>query len=81
MPRDNSLVAAGELRGRLASLKSLIDQNPTFAGVNTEIAKPAAPQVSLAALELTVSDPPAQSEVQAVADKLGELINAPQGSR
>jgi len=31
---------------------------------------------SIATLDMTVSDPPTQSEMQAVVDKLNELINA-----
>ena len=76
LPKDNSLVAAGELRGQFAGLKSLIDQHPSFADVDTEIAKFGPQPMSVTGLGLTVSDPPTQSEVQAIADKLDELINA-----
>ena len=44
--------------------------------MNNAIAGTSANSNSVGTLDLTVSDPPTQSEVQSVVDKLNELINA-----
>ena len=62
LPADNSEIVAGELRGQFQAISDFIeDTRGRF--------------VSLTPLGLTVSNPPTQAEVQAIADKLDELIN------
>ncbi len=59
---DNSPLSSGEMRGQFQVISGFIeDVRARFAG--------------LTPLGLTVSDPPTQAEVQAIADKLDELIN------
>ena len=62
LPRDNSLVDAGELRGQ-------------FVGLYSEIEDIRSRLIALTPLGLSVSNPPTQAQVQALADKLDELIN------
>ena len=75
------------VRAQLNALKALIDaqaaQNATQAGqiaslqaqLNAAIAGTAQNIPGVAALGIVISDPPQQGEVQAVADKVDELIN------
>ena len=62
LPADNAPILSGELRGQFQAISDFIeDVRGRF--------------VSLTPLGLTVSNPPTQAEVQALADKLDELIN------
>jgi hypothetical protein len=62
LPADNSPLSSGEMRGQFQAISDFIgDVRGRF--------------VSLTPLGLTVSNPPTQAEVQAIADKLDELIN------
>ena len=59
---------------RVSISEAVIDQHPSFADVDTEIAKFGLQPVSVTGLGLTVSDPPTQSEVQAIAAKPEEIV-------
>ena len=63
LPADNSLIIAGELRGQFQAISDMFDD------IRARF-------LTLTPLGLTVSNPPTQAEVQAIADKLDELINA-----
>ena len=62
LPTDNSLISSGELRGQFQAIED------SFADIRARF-------ISLTPLGLAVSNPPTQAEVQALADKLDELIN------
>ena len=76
------------IRAQLNALKALIDaqaaQNATQnaqiaalqAQLNAAIAGTAQNIPGVAALVITISDPPQQGEVQATADKVDQLINS-----
>jgi len=66
LPADNSLISSGELRGQ-------------FQALSVEIGGIRGKLISLTPLGLSVSDPPTQAEVQALADKLDEVINTLNG--
>jgi len=77
LPATNSLISSAELRNQLSGLKSLIDGCATPSDVEDAIqAETPAPITSVFALGLNASDPPTRDDVQAVADKLDELIAA-----
>lgn len=62
LPAGNALISAGGLRGQFQAIAD------TFDDLRAKL-------ISLTPLGLSVSDPPTQAEVQALADKLDELIN------
>jgi hypothetical protein len=73
LPVNNSLISSSELRNQLNGLNELIDnvQNQLI----NEIAGTAVnPAVNL--LGQSISNPPTQAQVQAIQNKLNELINA-----
>ena len=76
-PANNSLLSSSEMRAQLAGLKSEIDTKVTADEVNNAIisgsAGPVAGQIEF--LSLIVSNPPTQAQVQAIADKLDELMS------
>ena len=62
LPADHSPLSSGEMRGQFQAISDFIeDVRGRF--------------VSLTPLGLTVSNPPTRADVQAIADKLDELIN------
>ncbi len=65
LPRDHSLISASELRGQLCALNTAITDVFDRSAANVD---------SLAPLTLEVSTPPTQADVQAVVDKLNDLI-------
>ena len=77
-PANGAQVASAELRNQFAGLKDLIDQKVTTSDlvptIQTNSAGPIAGVVDY--LSLRVSDPPSADEVQAIADKIDELITA-----
>ena len=78
LPQNNSPVASAELRGQFNGLKELIDQHPTADEVNSAIVAGSAGNLNnVNYLDLTVSDPPTQQEVQALADRFHELMLNP----
>ena len=62
LPADHSPLSAGEMRGQFQAIASSLDE------LRDRFPSPTP-------LGLTVSDPPTQADVQAIADKLDELIN------
>jgi hypothetical protein len=62
LPADNSPFVSGELRGQFQAIQNNFDD-------------PRARLIALTPLDLTVSNLPTQDDVQAIADKLDELIN------
>jgi len=62
LPAENAPIISGELRGQFQAIAD------GFGDIRARF-------VSLTPLGLTVSNPPTQADVQAIADKLDELIN------
>ena len=86
MPFDPTKPAPGDdldavlIRKQLNALKALIDAQAAQiaslqAQLNAAIAGTANNIPGVATLGIAISDPPQQSEVQATADKVDELIN------
>lgn len=77
LPVNSSAIIAGELREQFVALKTEIDDRPTHAAVDGIIAgRTSGECVAVDHLDLVVSDPPTQAEVQSIVDKLFELMNA-----
>ena len=73
LPVNNSLISSSQLRNQLNGLKSLIDN--VEVELNNAIAGTAVnPAVNV--LGQSISNPPTQAQVQAIQNKLNELINA-----
>jgi hypothetical protein len=73
LPVNNSLISSSELRNQLNGLKSLVDN--VEVELNNAIAGTAVnPAVNV--LSQGISNPPTQAQVQAIQNKLNELINA-----
>ena len=62
LPADHSPLSSGEMRGQFQAISGMFDD------IRGKL-------LSLTPLGLTVSNPPTQADVQAIADKLDELIN------
>jgi hypothetical protein len=62
LPADNAPIVSGELRGQFQAIED------SFADIRARM-------IAVTALGLTVSNPPTQADVQAIADKLDELIS------
>lgn len=76
-PANNSPLSSAEIRNQLTSLKTEVDGKATPADLNNAIAGTANNVNGVLDLSgLGISDPPTQGEVQAILDKLNELINA-----
>jgi hypothetical protein len=77
LPVNNSLVASSESRNQFTGLKALMDfnanaaTNALSAAINGTAMNP-----SVDVLSQTISNPPTQAQVQAIQNKLNELINA-----
>lgn len=77
LPVNNSLVSSSELRNQFTGLKVLMDfnanaaTNALAAAINGTAVNP-----SVATLTQSISNPPTQAQVQAIQNKLNELINA-----
>ena len=76
LPAPNSQISSAELRGQLTSLKSLIDALPTSTDVTLAIEADSAALINLTQLTQLISNPPTQAQVQAIQNKLNELITA-----
>jgi hypothetical protein len=59
---DHSPLSSDEMRGQFPAISGMLDD------IRGKL-------ISLTPLGLTVSNPPTQADVQAIADKLDELIN------
>ena len=66
LPADNSPLSSAEMRGQFLAIAGMLDE------IRGRL-------VSLTPLGLTVSNPPTQAEVQAIADKLDALITTLSG--
>jgi hypothetical protein len=75
-PANNAPVLAAELRSQLTALHADLQQRATAADLSNALTTTSTNTNGVSTLGLVVSDPPAQAEVQAIADKLDELINA-----
>ena len=91
-PAANSPLSSAEMRSQLNALKALIDAlsahvddivngyNTTLIDIEqkeaTDFADTSKNTNGVATLGLVVSDPPTQSQVQSLADKMDELITA-----
>ena len=74
-PTENTLTDAAQMRDQFNSLKELIDAVPTSDAMWAELdAQAAGACKNVPELNLTVSDPPTQAEVQAIADRLDLLL-------
>ena len=76
LPANNALLDSAEMRGQLTALNTDVQTRATQAQLAGEIGGTSANSNGVGTLGMVVSDPPTQSEVQAIADKLDELINA-----
>jgi hypothetical protein len=63
LPADHSPLVSGEMRGQFQAIQN------NFDDLRARL-------ISLTPLGLTVSNPPTQAEVQALADKLDEVLAA-----
>ena len=63
LPADNAPIVSGELRGQFLAIANNLDD------IRARL-------FAVTPLGLTVSNPPTQADVQAIADKLDALINA-----
>ncbi len=74
-PANNAPIVAAELRNQFAGLNDLIQERVLYAdlydGINANSAGPCA---GFDYLNLTVSDPPTQAEVQAIANGFDNLL-------
>lgn len=75
-PANNAALNSAEMRGQLTALQSDIQTRATNASLQGSINGTSANTNGVATLGMSISDPPQQSEVQAISDKLDELINA-----
>jgi len=62
LPADHSPLSSGEMRGQFLAIQN------NFDDLRARL-------IALTPLGLTVSYPPTQADVQAIADKVDELIN------
>jgi len=76
LPANGSLIAAAELRSQFTPLNADIQDRATHAELSSDIGGTSSNSNGVGNLSLSVSDPPTQGEVQTIADKLDELINA-----
>ena len=77
LPANNSPVASAELRSQLTGLKALIDAVPTSGPMMTVVNNyTAGPCPGVAKVSTAVSNPPSQAQVQALANKINELLDA-----
>ena len=75
LPVEDTPLDAAQMRDQLNGLKDLIDALPQSDAMWAELdAQAAGPCKNVAELNLTVSNPPTQAEVQAIADRLDLLL-------
>ncbi len=77
LPADHAQIVAAELRNQFSGLNDLIADLPTAANVNdTVVSNTPRNCDGVAALAGTIANPPTQAQVQALQNKLNELIAA-----
>lgn len=74
-PANDAPLNAGEMRTQLTALNDDLQQRATQAELAAALGSTSANSYAVGTLGMAVSDPPTQGEVQAIADKLDELIN------
>ncbi len=67
LPANNSAIASAELRDQFTSLKTLVDEKPGFGDTSGSLN-------GKDTLNITISNPPTQAQVQAILDRLNEVI-------
>lgn len=75
-PANNSPNSSAVMRSPLTSLNADIQTRATNASLEGSINGTSSNSNSVETLGMAVSDPPTQGEVQTIADKIDELINA-----
>ncbi len=76
LPVNNAPIVSAELRNQFAGLKELIDECATPGSVEIQITNETSGSIEpVANLSMAVSNPPTQAEVQAIADKIDEMID------
>jgi hypothetical protein len=78
-PPTNAEIESAPFRNQFNSLKAEVDQCPTQSDMDATIMQRIIANSSgtcddVDLLQLTVSDPPAQADVQSIADKLDDLL-------
>ena len=77
LPVNNSPIVAAELRNQFAGLMNEIQQRAIYQDVYDAItAQAAGPLTSLSPPNFTVSNPPTQAQVQAIADFVNDMYVA-----
>lgn len=77
LPVNSSQIASSELRNQFTGLKSIIDLNATNAATSLSNAiAGTAVNPAVTVLSQSISNPPTQAQVQAIQNKINELINA-----
>lgn len=74
LPLANSPVSSAELRSQFNGLQTNIQSKAFEDDCVGRLAMTAVNPTAVAGLGMVVSDPPTQAEVQALADKLDELM-------
>jgi hypothetical protein len=75
-PANGAPIVSAELRDQFAGLKEEIDSKVPNADLDgIVVGLTSGPVTAVGLLQLTVSNPPTQAEVQAVADKIDELLS------
>ena len=74
LPADASLIVAGELRDQFGGLQTNIQAKAFEDDCVGRLMMSAVNPTAVSGLGMVVSDPPTQAEVQAIADKLDELL-------
>lgn len=72
-PTNNSLISSSQLRDQFNGLKLIIDANVVDAAVAIQ---GTAMNPSVDSLSQSISNPPTQAQVQAIQNKINELISA-----
>ena len=75
-PADHSPLVSAVMRSQLTSLNADIQTRTTAAGLAAAIDGTSNNSNLVETLSMGVSDPPTQAEVQTIADKIDDLINA-----
>ncbi len=78
LPVNSSLISAVELRNQFNALNTLIEDNNSFvlSEISSAVSGSAANVNAIDDLSFSISDPPTQTEVQDILDKLNQLIAA-----
>jgi hypothetical protein len=77
LPVNNSQISSSELRNQLNGLKAIIDSNASTAATNLVNAIAGTAQnPAVNQLGGSISNPPTQAQVQAIQNKINELIIA-----